>query len=146
MLRNDLPRAHEVLDHAVRAMPDHIGTWHALAWTQLLQGDSDAAEASYRNAYALDRNFGDTHGGLALIDALRGDFDSAEQGIKRALRLDPNAITARYAQTLVMEGRGDTASSETLMGELLRSGGSVSPVPVREFAARLKSTLRPGSR
>ncbi|UOF16279.1 tetratricopeptide repeat protein [Lysobacter capsici] len=137
MLRNDLPAARDTLHHAVVAMPDHIGTWHALAWTQLLQNDRDAAETSYRKAYELDRNFGDTHGGLALIDALRGDYDAAEQGIKRALRLDPQAVTARYAKTLVLEARGENAAADALMGELMPG----SPLPVHEFAQRLKATL-----
>jgi Tfp pilus assembly protein PilF len=141
MLRNDLTRARQVLEHAVRTMPDHIGTWHALAWTQLLQGDSAAAEASYRRAYALDRNFGDSHGGLALIDALRGNFDEAELGIKRALRLDPNAVTARYAKTLVLDARGDHEASEALLGTLIAGDGVASQLPVGEFAARLKSVL-----
>lgn len=142
MLRNQVPQACEVLERATQAMPDHIGTWHALAWSQLLDGRRDAAEASYRSAYALDRNFADTHGGLALIDALRGNYDLAEQGIKRALRLDPQAITARYAQTLVLDARGQREASRAVMDDLLRSGTSVAaPMPVEEFAARLKRLL-----
>lgn len=140
MLRNRLPDARRILDRAVQAMPDHIGTWHALAWTQLLEGDQAAAEGSYRSAYDLDRNFGDTHGGLALIAALRGQYDDAEQDIKRALRLDPNAVTAKYAQALVLEARGDEAGSDALMRELVQGTGS--PVPIREFNARLKTILR----
>ena len=140
MLRNRLPDARRILDRAVQAMPDHIGTWHALAWTQLLEGDQSAAEGSYRAAYDLDRNFGDTHGGLALISALRGQYDTAEQDVKRALRLDPNAVTAKYAQALVLEARGDQAASDVLMLELVQGTGS--PVPIREFNARLKTILR----
>lgn len=146
MLCNRLPEAQAALEHAVMVMPDHVGTWHALAWTQLLQGLRDAAERSYRQAYALDRNFGDTHGGLALIAALRGDMDSAEEGVKRALRLDPNAVTARYAQTLVLEARGDAGGAEVLMADLLQAQPSTAGTPVREFAARLKATLRAGTR
>src|SRR3546814_7885060 len=116
-------------------MPDHIGTWHALAWTQLLLGDIDAAEASYRSAYALDHNVGDSHGGLALVAVLRGDLDAAGQGIKRALRLDPQAMTARYAKTLLLEAQGDQSGSEALMHELLGSGGQGTALPVAEFAA-----------
>ena len=140
MLRDDLPRARITLEAAVQAMPDHIGTWHALAWTQLLEGEKDTAESSYRRAYAIDRNFGDTHGGLALIAFLRGDATEAERGVQRALRLDPNAITARYAQSLLLESRGDTAGAEALLQSLIaQSGGSA--LPVREFAERLKRTL-----
>jgi Flp pilus assembly protein TadD len=141
MLRNDLPRANEVLERAVQAMPNHIGTWHALAWCQLLRSDRDGAENSYRKAYEVDRNFGDTHGGLALVAALRGDYEAAEKSAKRAIRLDPDAITARYAQALVLEARGDTEGSEAAIAGILRGNGSLSALPVKEFARRLKSTL-----
>jgi len=141
MLRSDLARAHDILQAAVRAMPDHIGTWHALAWTQLLLGQRDAAESSYQSAYAVDRNFGDTHGGLALIAAMRGDHAAAEQGIQRALRLDPDAFTARYAKSLLLEARGDSAGAEAIMTQLLQSAPP-NGVPVREFGDRLKQTLR----
>jgi Tfp pilus assembly protein PilF len=117
-----------------------------LAWNQLLRGDSEAAEASYRSAYDIDRNFGDTHGGLALVAALRGDYDGAEQSIKRALRLDPDAVTARYAQALVMEARGDVEGSEAAIARLLPTSGAFAAIPVREFAQRLKTTLKTGSR
>lgn len=146
MLRNELPRAGEVLEHATRAMSNHIGTWHALAWNQLLRGEREAAEVSYRSAYDVDRNFGDTHGGLALVAALRGDYEEAEQSIKRALRLDPDAVTARYAQALVMEARGDAEGSEAAIAKLLPATGAFAALPVREFAQRLKNTLKTGSR
>lgn len=140
MLRNRLPEARDVLDRAVAAMPDHIGTWHALAWVQLLQGEPEAAERSYQRAYDIDRNFGDSHGGLALIAALRGDRDAADSGIKRALRLDPNSVTARYAETILLEDRGDHAAAETLLAGLARNTVA-SEVPIREFSARLRARL-----
>lgn len=146
MLRNELPRAGEVLAHATRTMSNHIGTWHALAWCQLLMGRIDDAEASYRSAYEVDRNFGDTHGGLALIAALRGQYDEADLSIRRALRLDPNAATARYAQALLMEARGDAAGSEAQIAKLLPQTGLFASMPVSEFAHRLKSTLTSGNR
>lgn len=141
MLSNDLPRAQDALQAAVHAMPDHIGTWHALAWTQLLQGQRDEAEHSYRQAYAIDRNFGDTHGGLALIAAMRGDHAAAEQGVQRALRLDPGAFTARYAKSLLLEASGDNEGSERIMRDLLGSGGP-GTLSAKDFAVRLKQTLR----
>ncbi len=146
MLRNYLPQAGEVLEHAVVAMPDHIGTWHALAWNQLLRGDREGAEVSYRKAYDVDRNFGDTHGGLALVAVLRGDLDEAELSVRRALRLDPDAVTARYAQALLMEARGDADGSEAAIAKLLPDHGAFAALPVREFAQRLKSTLTAGPR
>lgn len=142
MLRNELLQAQAVLEQAVQAMPEHIGTWHALAWTQLLQGDSDAAYTSYQHAYALDRNFADTHGGFGLIAVLRDQHAEAEPSIERALRLDRNSITGRYARSLLLQKQGDTAGSEALLSELLEAG-SMPGVPVAEFAQRLQHTLSP---
>ena len=75
------------------------------------KGEIDEAETSYQRAYDLDRNFADSHGGLALVHALRGRTDDAEAAIRRALRLNPQCPTALYAQTLLLEasGRGDEA-------------------------------------
>lgn len=140
LLHADLDRGLALLTRATQTMPDHIGTWHALAWAQLLSGRRHDARTSYERAYAIDRNFGDTHGGLALVDALDGEIDAAEQGIKRALRLDPDSMTARYAQTLVMDARGDAAGSEIVMQGLLQDGPN-RDVPAAEFAARLRATL-----
>jgi tetratricopeptide (TPR) repeat protein len=140
MLEGDIAGGRAALERAVAAMPDHIGTWHALAWTQLLQADRDSAEGSFRSAYALDRNFADTHGGLALVAALRGQYEEAEQEAKVALRLDPQAVTARYARTLLLEARGETAEAEALMATLLHEIPGAG-LPVREFAGRLRATL-----
>ncbi|WP_158601692.1 tetratricopeptide repeat protein [Solilutibacter pythonis] len=139
MSQNRVDDARPVFEAAVKAMPDHIGTWHALAWAQLLQGDQLAAEASYHAAYDLDRNFGDTHGGLALIAALRGDEAKAEQEIKRALRLDPNAMTARYAEALIRESRGDQEGSNAIIADIVHAAGS--RMQASEFARRLKTLL-----
>jgi tetratricopeptide (TPR) repeat protein len=145
MTRGDLAGGRETLEQAARAMPDHIGTWHALAWAQLLTGDTAAAEASYRKAYDIDRNFGDSHGGLALIDALAGRREAAEQGIKRALRLAPMSATALYAQAVLLEdgGQGDAAGQQ--VAELLKGRVALpSGVTPRQFARDLMSRLRPG--
>jgi tetratricopeptide (TPR) repeat protein len=138
MLRERLPEAREVFDQAVLAMPDHIGTWHALAWVQLLQGDVEAAALSYQRAYDLDRNFGDSHGGLALVAALRGDRDAAEAAIKRALRLDPNSANAHLAEVVVLEDRGEHEAAEARFASLAK-GSVASSMSVQEFLARLRA-------
>lgn len=138
--RGDFAGAEALLHDAARYMPDHIGTWHALAWAQLLQGRHAAAEISYRHAYAIDRNFGDTHGGLALTAVLRGEHAAAEASIQRALRLDPRAMTARCAQALLADAQGDTVRANALLEAILNDAGG-HEVPAREFAAAMKSLL-----
>lgn len=141
MLQGDLPRAEELLLAAVETMPDHIGTWHALAWTQLLQGRRDTAEASYRRAYDIDRNFGDTHGGLALIAVLRGDRENAEHAIRLAMRLDANAMTAHCAKALLLESDGDTDGAERMFAELLRKANAPVNASIRDFMTQLRAML-----
>jgi tetratricopeptide (TPR) repeat protein len=139
MLRNELPAARKELAHAVVAMPDHIGTWHALAWTDLLLGDIDGAEASYQQAFDLDRNFADSHGGLALIHALKGRTEEADQAIKRALRLNPECATALYARTLLLSDSGHTAEADKLLAGLMANSPMPMTTSIREFATNLRS-------
>lgn len=139
MLLNKLPEAQEQLQMAVIAMPDHIGTWHALAWTQLLLGDINSAEKSYQNAYDLDRNFADSHGGLALIHALKGNIEEAEQAIKRALRLNPQCVTAHYARTLLLADSGQLNEADSQLADLLQQTKLPMNIDVREFAKNLRA-------
>lgn len=143
MLRGDIPAALGVLERAASHMSGHIGTWHALAWCQLLLGNLDGAQASFDRAFALDRAFGETHGGRALVHALRGEKALAGEAIKRALRLDPQGRSARYAQSVLLldEGREseaqqivDALASEPLQGQV--------PIPAG-FVHTLRELLRP---
>jgi tetratricopeptide (TPR) repeat protein len=139
MLLNKLPEAREQLQMAVIAMPDHIGTWHALAWTELLLGDVAAAETSYQSAYDLDRNFADSHGGLALIYALKGKTDEADQAIKRALRLNPQCITAHYAKTLLLTDAGQENEANLQLSTMLQQTKLPLNMDVRDFAKNLRA-------
>lgn len=103
MLRTNLPKAISDLKKAVQYMPGHIGTWHALAWAQITSNDIDGAKNSFEAAMNIDRNFGETHGGLAVIDVLQKNHESAKERIRRALKLDSNSFSARFAQSLLLQ-------------------------------------------
>lgn len=122
LLQGRLEQAIPQLEHAVVAMPDHIGTWHVLAWAQLLQGELDASERSYRSAYALDRNFAETHGGLAVVAMLADRPAEAEDSMRRALKLDPKSVNGRYAKSLWLDSRGEADAASELMAEILKEG------------------------
>lgn len=142
MLRGDIVAARAVLDRAVAYMPEHIGTWHAMAWCQLLQGDLDGAEQSFDAAFALDRTFGETHGGRALIHALRGKREAAGEAIKRALRLDPNGRSARYAQSVLLLDEGREAEAQAIIQSLTASSTNVREPITAEFVYTLRNLLR----
>lgn len=120
----DLPAARAALETAVRHIPGHIGTWHALAWVQLMQNDVAAAERSYLKALELDRNFGDTHGGLAITAYLGGDKPRAKSLMERAQRLSPAGMTLQYLKLLQLQETGDQeAVQQFLKRALARSPG-----------------------
>lgn len=107
----------DALQAAVRVSPDHLGSWHALAWMQLLTKDIDGAAASFAAAMERDQNFSETHGGLALIAALRGDKQAGEHHLRAASKLDALSMNAMVART-VLE-RGSAALDEALLGQAL---------------------------
>ncbi|WP_395608121.1 tetratricopeptide repeat protein [Pseudomonas sp. B22129] len=122
----DLAETH--LKTAVQFMPHHIGTWHLLAWIYILRKDNVQARAALEKSYALDRSFGDTHGGLAVVDIMEGHSENARKGIRRALRLKPDSLSAHYAQALLLQQAGQMEEARQLISGLLeknRPGGEV---------------------
>lgn len=121
LLRQDLATAQEQLEQAVHYLPEHIGSWHVLGWCKIFRQDLAGAEAVFRHALALDRNFGDSHGGLGVVQALLGQKAEAEGSIERALRLDPQSLSARYAQMVLAGETADPARFRALAQRLLAS-------------------------
>lgn len=115
----ELEQAEEHLDTAVRFMPDHIGTWHMVAWICVLKDDATGARRAFERAYDLDRNFGETHGGLAIADVMDGRLDQAKTGIRRALKLNPECLSARFAEMLILQRAGKKKEAEALVERVL---------------------------
>lgn len=99
-----LEPAMAALRRATETMPQHLGSWHALAWMQLVSRQWDAAEATFNQALAADRNFGDTYGGLAILAALRGQREKADELIRVGRKLDPMSLNVGAAITLLRHG------------------------------------------
>jgi tetratricopeptide (TPR) repeat protein len=99
----DLPQACTALEAAAQTMPSHLGTWHALAWMRLLAKDLDAAQAAFETALEADHNFGETHGGLAIVALMRGDEAAAQGLIRTGQKLDPTAFNVAAASLLLAE-------------------------------------------
>lgn len=119
----DLANAMPALKNATEYMPDHIGTWHALAWCQIVQGDLTEARQNFEAALALNRNFSESHGGLAVIASMEHRYEDAERLTRLALRLDPNSFSGRFAQSLAMN-RTDPEHATNMIREILNSKAS----------------------
>lgn len=100
----DLPKAQALLQQTVQAMPSHIGSWHTLAWMQLLQDDLDGAQANFTHALDMDPTFGESQGAMALMAALRGDHVKAKELSKIGHRLDKNSMNVLAAQLVLQHG------------------------------------------
>lgn len=127
----DLQEAAKSSRKASQHMPDHIGTWHVHAWIHLLLGDVSTAEQAFNSALAVDRNFSESHGGLAVIEAIRNRGDQARMSIKRALRLDANSPSARYAEHLLLKQDGKNADADAVIDSFMAR-----PVPFSDLRYR----------
>lgn len=119
LLAGETTAAKLQLERAVINMPAHIGTLHALAWCLVLRQEIDEAQTIFHRALALDRNFGESHGGLAVIHAIRGNKTEAEAAIARAQRLDPQGLSAKYAQMVLSGVTADPERFQILARRLL---------------------------
>lgn len=144
-LAGDLELAEKLLEQAANAMPEHIGSWHALGWMRLLRGDLEGAGVCYRKAHDLDRNFAESHGGLAVVAMLEGRVDEGEASMKRALKLDAHCVSGRYAKSLWLRQSGRPAESDALFGELMTASGlpGLEKMQMGELAARLRNRALP---
>lgn len=114
----DLAGARADFELAVRYIPEHVGTWHGLGWLAVLGGDITTAKSVFERALALDRNFAESHGGLAVVLARAGDRDGASASIALALKLNRACASASYAQT-ILDGRADDSLTIRTLAESL---------------------------
>ena len=112
-----LAAAQDTLTQAVALMPQHLGTRHALAWLQMLTQQREAARGTFEDAMAVDRNFGDNHGGLALMALHDGQTELAAQYARAGLKLDPNSMNAGFALALIRSGQALDFGSEASVQE-----------------------------
>jgi tetratricopeptide (TPR) repeat protein len=130
------------IEVAATHMPEHIGTWHVLAWVEIIRNDVAAAELAFTKALALDRSFGETHGGLAVIAALHGREDDARAGIKRALRLDSQSLSAQYASVLLLQRHGQHGEARQVIEAVLARPTARGDMRYRDLVEAQMSRLR----
>lgn len=110
----DVTGAADSIDRGARLFEDHIGSWIASGWAHFLGGEHAKARTSFEQALALDGNFAESHGGLAVLDVVDRRFESAERRCEIALRLDRNCFGAALAKILLLQGRGDDQAARRI--------------------------------
>ncbi len=132
MLSRDFAGAKEHVTRALDELGKHVGTWHLLAWAHVMSGEIAEAEKAFQHALELDRNFAETHGGLAAVAAIRGDRATAEREMEVARRLDPQCLSATFTQAVLdaKAGNADKAR-QTIMDAAVGLSGRQSSALAR---------------
>lgn len=138
LLETDFAAAHAAFEQAIAFMPEHIGTWLGLGWCEFFAGDAEAARQTFEKALSMDRNFGESHGSLAVALVRLNAIDAAKREIDLALRLDRRNLSARYAEALISGEANDPEAFRRLSQRVLAQRQA----PLG--AGSLADLLRPG--
>ncbi|MBV8975776.1 MAG: tetratricopeptide repeat protein [Alphaproteobacteria bacterium] len=96
----------QAIDHGAELFKDHLGSWIASGWAHFARGDYAQARRSFERAEALDANFSECHGGLAVIDLIDGRKAEAQRRCEIALRLDRKSFGGALAKVLLLSDAG----------------------------------------
>lgn len=110
--KGDAAAAAASIDRGAELFGDHLGSWIAAGWAYFVQHDYAASRMRFERALALDGNFAESHGGLAVLDVLSGDLENGERRIAIALRLDRRCFAAALARSLLLSERGDRSAAQ----------------------------------
>lgn len=107
------------LKRAEIELPNHSGTVIALAWVLLMTNQLTDAEARFRNAIEIDRNFAEGHGGLASVLVHLGRIDEAKSSMSIASKLDTQCFGVVYAKAAILQREGRSEAAESLFKRTL---------------------------
>ena len=120
MLAKD-ERAPSDIDRGAGLFGDHIGSWIAAGWAHLITGDVQSARERFERALALDGNFAECHGSLAVIDVLEAKDAQATKRIAVARRLDRQCFSAAFGQILLARRAGEEDSARAIFEKFLET-------------------------
>jgi Tfp pilus assembly protein PilF len=155
-LRPDSPFAHGQLGNAWRATqnwaeaeaslrraidlakkyPKYAGAHAGLAQVMLDKGDLDGAEASYRNALAIDPDDAGLHYNMGFLLAARGDLARAEEWYLKAIAMAPKNTSYRQALDGVIEDRAKLARLEEIAAGRIKPATPAEALESAIFAAQ----------
>jgi len=112
----------EALENACKRMPQNVGSLVTLGWARFAHRDLAGAERTFRQAVALDHNFGEAQGGLAITLVFLKRYQEARRRTQIALKLNPQGFGGIYAQGALLALDGKRPEGEAKVAQaLLRS-------------------------
>ncbi len=119
LVQGDVVSAAPCLVKGAELFGRHLGSWIAAGWAHAMAKDPQAARTCFERALAIDDNFGEAHGGLAVIDIIDGRFDSAKRRASIALRLDKHCLSGALAKSLIAEHDKNPALAQKIRDRAL---------------------------
>lgn len=115
MMSGDGTKGVEALEKGAVIFEDHLGSWVAVGWAHYLNKDIGKARTSFEHAIAIDPNFAESHGGLAVVNIAEGKLDEARHNSDIALRLDKTCFGGALARSLLLQQRGNTNAAQKIV-------------------------------
>lgn len=134
-LTDDNARRMKVYDAAARVYPNEYRAWNNLGMTQYIDGDFDAAKASFAKAASLTDK-AEPQMNLGLIELLKGEYAKANSlfGAAAGVPEVGDALGVYYLK------QGDANASVKAFGNVKSNNAALAQILTKDYA-KAKSTL-----
>lgn len=137
MLSGDGGGAAADIDCGAAMFGDHLGSWIAAGWAHFVAGDRVRAHERFATALAIDPNFAECQGSLAVVDILDGNVAEGRERATVALRLDRQCFSGALAQTLLAAGDGRADRARAIFDAALTMPIDASGRTIAQSLARI---------
>lgn len=135
LIEHDPASAARDIDRGAEQFARHSGSWVAAGWAHYLAGDLHAARQRFERALAVDGNFAESHGSLAVIDIVSGDPEGGRRRMVTALRLNSACFSAALAKLLLSSG--DAAQAQAIVKRALNTPIDNDGMTISAYMAKL---------
>jgi tetratricopeptide (TPR) repeat protein len=125
------------LDRGAEMFGDHLGSWIAAGWAHFVAGDRVAARARFETALAIDPNFAECQGSLAVVDILDGRVAEGRERASVAMRLDRESASTALAMALLATGDGNAERARRIFETALTTPIDDSGRTIAQSMARM---------
>jgi tetratricopeptide (TPR) repeat protein len=135
-LTNDNNKKLDIYNTAAELYPNDYRTYNDLGMCQYIDGDYDAAEASFAEAAKLSPSSAEPQMNLGLISLLKGNYSDANQKFGTAANAEGinDALGTYYLKT------GDYAAAARTFGDSKTNNAAIAQILNKDYSAA-KSTL-----
>lgn len=134
-LTDDNAKRLAIYDKAARQYPNDYRTWNDLGMAQYIDGDFDAAKASFAKAASLGNN-PEPQMNLGLIEMINGNYAKANQlfGAAAGVKEVGDALGVYYLK------QGDNAAAVKAFGDTKSNNAALAQILTKDYS-KAKSTL-----